>query len=54
MGKVNIDEAPELAREYGVEVIPTLTLYRQGQPVASVVAPESKAQIEAFIQEHLE
>ena len=51
--KVNIDEEPELAREERIEVIPTLVLYRGGQAVASIVAPESKARIEEFIAESL-
>ena len=36
-----------------IEVIPTLVIYKGGQALASVVAPESKAQIEAFIKETL-
>ena len=32
---------------------PTLVLYRDGKAVGSIVAPESKAMIEAFIQETL-
>ena len=51
--KVNIDDEPLLAQEERIEVIPTLVLYRGGQAVASVVAPESKAAIEAFLQEGL-
>ncbi len=41
-GKVNVDEQPELAMRYGVQSIPTLILFRGGEPVnASVgVVPE--------------
>lgn len=53
VAKVNIDEEPLLARQEGIEVIPTLVLYHSGQAVASVVAPESKATIEDFIRENL-
>ena len=52
--KVNIDEEPELARQEQIEVIPTLVLYRNGKAQGFVVAPESKAGIDAFIQETLE
>jgi len=48
--KVNIDEAPALAAAVQIEVIPTLVLYRKGETLGSVVAPESKAAIDAFIQ----
>ena len=52
--KLNIDEEPEVARNEQIEVIPTLVLYRDGKALGSVVAPESKAMIEAFIREALE
>ena len=51
--KVNIDEEPKLAIEERIEVIPTLVLYKGGQAIGSIVAPESKAMIENFIQESL-
>lgn len=51
--KVNIDEEPELARQEQIEVIPTLVLYRNGQALGSIVAPESKAKIEEFLKETL-
>ena len=52
--KINIDEEPALAAAEHIEVIPTLVLYRGGQAISSIVAPESKAMIEAFIRESLE
>ena len=51
--KVNIDEEPELARQERIEVIPTLVLYREGFDLGSIVAPESKARIEQFLEECL-
>ena len=51
--KINIDEEPALAEAEHIEVIPTLVLYRNGQAIGSIVAPESKAMIEAFIRESL-
>lgn len=52
--KVNIDEEPQLAEAEQIEVIPTLVLYRAGQALGSVVAPESKAAIDGFIRQTLE
>lgn len=52
-GKVNIDEEPELAQKEKIETIPTLTIYKDGQAIGSVVAPGSKAAIEEFIDGHL-
>ena len=51
--KVNIDEEPELARQEQIEVIPTLVVYKGGYELGSVVAPESKARIDAFLEEAL-
>ena len=51
--KVNIDDEPQLAEREMIEVIPTLVMYRNGQAIGSVVAPESKAAIDTFIQETL-
>ena len=51
--KVNIDNEPILAEQAQIEVIPTLVLYRGGKPQGFIVAPESKAAIDAFLQEHL-
>ena len=51
--KINIDDEPALAEAEHIEVIPTLVLYRNGQAIGSIVAPESKAMIEAFIRESL-
>ena len=51
--KVNIDDEAALAEAEHIEVIPTLVLYRGGQAIGSIVAPESKAMIEGFIRESL-
>ena len=53
VAKVNIDDEPLLADREQIEVIPTLVLYREGKPLGFVVAPESKAKIDTFIQETL-
>lgn len=50
IGKVNIDEEPQLAEAEKIEVIPTLVLYSGGKVIDSIVAPDSKAAIERFIQ----
>lgn len=45
VGKINIDEEPELAERFQVDTIPTLLLFRDGQAGEPLVAPGSKAQI---------
>ena len=51
IAKVNIDENPQLADRENIEVIPTLVLYRDGKAQGFIVAPDSKAAIEEFIEE---
>ena len=53
-GAVNIDDEPELAQSERIEVVPTLLIYQNGQVLGSIVAPESRAQLVAFIEETLQ
>ncbi len=53
IAKINVDDAPQVARQEGIEVIPTLVLYQGGQRLGSIRAPESKARIEEFLEEYL-
>ena len=43
VGKVNVDEQPELAGEFGVMSIPTLLVFEQGQLVRQAVGARPKA-----------
>ncbi|GIP19027.1 thioredoxin [Paenibacillus montaniterrae] len=42
IGKINVDEQPELAAQFGVMSIPTLILFKDGQPVDKMVGLQSK------------
>ena len=53
VAKINADEEPELLRKNGVELLPTLKLFRNGESKGLIVAPGTKAEIDAFIQESL-
>jgi thioredoxin 1 len=44
--KVNIDEEQELASRYGVMSIPTMILFRDGEPAAAVIGAQPKGAIE--------
>ena len=44
--KVNIDEEQELASRYGVMSIPTMILFRDGEPSAAVIGAQPKSSIE--------
>ena len=54
IGKVNIDDNPQLATQYNVDVIPTLFFFQDGKPGDKLVAPPSQAQIENCIQDQKE
>jgi len=47
--KVDMDEDDKLWSDLQVELIPMLRLYVNGEPVASTIAPESKAAIDTFL-----
>jgi thioredoxin 1 len=44
--KVNIDEEQELARRYGIMSIPTIILFRDGEPAAVAIGAKPKSAIE--------
>ena len=45
VAKVNVDEQPELAGQFGVMSIPTLVVMKDGKVVQQAVGVRSKAQI---------
>ena len=49
-GKVNVDEAPEIAQRYQISAIPTLLLFRDGKPVDMSVGVKYKAELEKFLK----
>ena len=44
--KVNIDEEQELAVRYGVQSIPTMILFRNGEPAAAAIGAQPKGALE--------
>jgi thioredoxin len=44
--KVNIDEEPELADRYGVMSIPTIVLFKDGEPAAAALGAQPKKALE--------
>jgi thioredoxin 1 len=45
VAKVNIDENPGIARDYGIMSIPTMSVFSGGQVVKSIVGAKPKAAI---------
>lgn len=51
VGKINVDEQPELAAEYKVMSIPTLAVVKGGMVVRKSVGAKSKAEILDMVAE---
>ena len=49
VGKVNVDEQPELAGQFGVMSIPTLVVLKNGKVTNQAVGVRPKAQILAML-----
>ena len=49
VGKVNVDEQPELAGQFGVMSIPTLVVMKNGKVINQAVGVRPKAQILAML-----
>ena len=43
--KLNIDENPQIARDYQVMSIPTMTVFQGGKPVKSIIGAKPKGAI---------
>ena len=53
VGKVNVDENPELAAQYGISGIPAILLFKDGKVAATAVGFRPKAEVEDFIANHV-
>jgi thioredoxin len=51
--KVNVEQEPQLARQWGVRSQPTLMLFKHGSVEAQKVGALSKSQLKAFIELNL-
>lgn len=51
--KLNVDEHPQVSRNYGVMSIPTLLLFKDGELVNRIVGAKPKAALLAEVTPHL-
>jgi thioredoxin 1 len=49
VGKVNVDESPDIAAKYGIASIPTLLLFKNGSLAAQTTGFMQKSELEQFI-----
>ncbi len=53
IAKINMDENPDLAAQYGVRSIPTLLMFKNGEPVAVQVGALPKSRIADWISKEV-
>ena len=53
VAKVNVDDCPDLAMKFGVMSIPTLILFKDGQPVDKRIGYQPKSALEEMIKQAL-
>ena len=49
VGKVNVDEEPDLAAKYGISGIPAMLLFKDGKVAATSVGFKPKPELEVFV-----
>ena len=53
IAKIDIDEAQDLAIEYGIEVVPTMVIFKQGKPVETMSGLMNMEEIVSKISKYL-
>lgn len=53
IGKVNVDNNPEIAMKYGIRNIPTILFIKNGEVVDKQVGVASKADLKAKVDAHM-
>ncbi len=53
VGKVDIDANGRLANQYGIQAIPTIMIFKDGQPVETLVGVQSKAAVINALSKHV-
>lgn len=51
MGRFNVNSDFLMLKQEQIEAIPTMVIYKNGAALSSIVAPQSRAEIESFIRE---
>lgn len=51
--KVNVDEVTESVGTYGIMSIPTLMLFKEGQPMETLVGVQSKASLQEVLNKYV-
>jgi len=50
VGKVNVDDNPEISMQYGIRSIPTLIVFKNGEVFEQVIGAVPKSEIEKIVK----
>jgi thioredoxin 1 len=53
IGKLDIDANPAIAQQYGIQSIPTMILFKNGQPEATMIGAKPKASLLSELAPHI-
>ena len=53
VGKVNVDENPDSASQFGIMSIPSILVFKNGEPIKTMVGAQSKENFKKGIEEAL-
>ena len=53
IAKIDIDEAQDLAIQYGIEVVPTMVIFKQGKPVETMSGLMNAEEIVSKISKYI-
>src|SRR5262245_41662098 len=49
LAKVNVDQSPQVARQFGVQSIPLVVAFKDGAPVAEFLGAQPEAYVKRFV-----
>lgn len=53
IGKLNVDENPKIATQFGIRGIPTLLLFKEGKVIQQMVGVKSKSEIQKALDDNI-
>ena len=53
VGKIDVDSERGLAQKYGVMSIPTMIIFKNGQPVDKIIGAVSKSELKATVDKNM-
>ncbi len=53
IGKMDVDAQPNVPQLFGIQGIPTLILFKNGEPVQQIVGFKTRDQLDALVSKHL-